>query len=68
MKRWLKSHGRWLIVGLGVLFIGNGIYGLITTDTEWRAVVHVCVIAVWAFIIFLCLGLVEKVFNWWEKE
>ena len=68
MKRWLKKHGKWVVVGLGVLFIANGSYGIFTATEEWKVVLNVCVIAIWVLISLLASGAFEKFFEWWKKD
>ncbi len=68
MKKWLKKHSKWLVVGLGVLFISNSICGIITTDTEWKVIGHICVIVLGLVIILLVFGIIEKFAEWWDKD
>ncbi|MFH0769620.1 MAG: hypothetical protein V1932_08710 [Chloroflexota bacterium] len=68
MKKWLKKHGRWLVVSLGVLFIGSACYQILKTDTEWKKVFYSAEIALWLAIILMTSGALEKLFKWWDKD
>ena len=68
MKRWLKRHDRQLIVGLGVLFIACGGYGISTATEEWRIVFYAVAITLWLMIILVASGAVTKFFKWWERD
>ena len=68
MKRWLKKHGKWIIVGLGVLFIANGGWAIFTTTEEWKVTLHACAIILWLAVILVISGAFEKLFKWWEKD
>ena len=62
MKKWLKKHGKWVVVGLGVLFIANGSYG-ITVTSEWKLVLHICVVIIWLSITLCASGAFESFFQ-----
>ena len=68
MKRWLKKHGKWVVVGLGVLFIANGSWGIFTATEEWKVVFHACAITLWLVIALFASGAIEKFYSWWEKD
>lgn len=68
MKRWLKKHGKWIVVGLGVFFIANSGYGIFTTTEEWKIIVHVVAIMLWVVILLLASGILEKLYRWWDKD
>ena len=61
MKRWLKKYGKWLIVGLGILFIANSAYGIITVTEGWKVVFHTSLLVIWVVITLFA-------FRWWEKD
>ena len=68
MKRWLKKYGKWLIVGLGILFIANSAYGIITVTEEWKVVLHISLLVIWVVITLFASGAFEKLVRWWEKD
>lgn len=68
VKRWLKKHGKWVVVGLGVLSIANGTWGIFTATEEWKVVFHACVIILWSVIVLLASGALRKFFDWWERD
>ena len=68
MKRWLKKHGKWLVVGIGILFIGNSIWNIYTATEEWKAFLHAGLLAIWIIITLLVSGTLCMIFRWWDKE
>lgn len=68
MKKWLKRNGKWIIVGLGILFIANGIYGIIIADAAWQVMLYVIAITIWVPLLLMESGVFEKLFRWWEKD
>lgn len=68
MKRWLKKHGKWVAVGVGVLFIGNAGYGICVADAEWKVVANIFVITIWLTLILFVSGAIPKILEWWEKD
>ena len=67
MKRWLKKHGKWLMVGLGVLFITNSSNAIFSTSEEWKLLLHIGAITLWVILILLYSGALGKIYKWWEK-
>jgi len=68
MKRWLKKHGKWVIVGIGVLFISNSIYIIVIADAEWKVIANGCVVMVWVMVTLFVSGAMNKIWNWWKKD
>ena len=68
MKTWLKRNGKRIIIGLGTLAIANGIYGIINTSTAWIIISHSIAITLWVFLILLLLGILHRIYRWWEKD
>ena len=53
MKKWLKGNGRWIVIGLGVLFIANSSYGFAVADEDWKMMFHTVAIVIWLLVIYL---------------
>lgn len=68
MKRWLKKHGRWLVVGLGALFLADSVYWTFNSSEEWKLALHGVTIFIWIMLILFWTGAISKIFDWWEKE
>ena len=68
MKRWLKRHGKWCIVALGLLFITNSSYGLATREELGMIIWNICLITVWLIIVLVASGALTKFFAWWNKN
>ena len=68
MKKWLKKYGRWLVVGLEVLFIGNIIYVITTADAEWKVTLQACVITIWVWLMLIASGVMSKLYEWWDRD
>ena len=68
MKRWLKRHGRRVIVGLGVLAIANASWGIINADAAWKFILHSGCIALWVPLIAVHSGVLLRFYTWWEKD
>ncbi len=67
MKRWLKKHGKWVVVGLGTLFVANGILGIFIATEGWKVALHSVSIGLWLVIILGASGVLAKIYDWWEK-
>ena len=68
MKRWIKKHSKILVVVIGLVFLGNSIWGIVASPIEWKIAVHSIAIALWLLILFFYTGATEKLYNWWEKD
>ena len=68
MKRWLKKHGKWCLVSLGIIFIANSVLGLISSHEDWEILCYIATIIIWLVIMLLISGAMTKFFDWWEKE
>jgi hypothetical protein len=74
VKRWLKKHSKWVITGLGVLFIANSSYGLFLAFNShgevetWKVILHGFVILTWIPITSIVSGTLDKIIGWWEKD
>ena len=69
MKKWLKRYGKWVIISLGFIFIVNSSYWVFieTGEGGWR-IYHASLAAIWVIIILFILNILQKLFEWWEKE
>ena len=68
MKKWIKRNGKWLVTGLGILFITNVIVGIIVTKNEMFVIFHFINIALCLIILSIVLGTFQKVYDWWTKD
>ena len=68
MKKWLKKHGKYLVVGLAILAIGIASHGLSMTTEEWKVAAYMFIIAFWVMILLLVLRIIGRIQDWWDKE
>jgi len=68
MKKWLKKYGRWVIVGVGVGFVATSTWWIFTATEEWKIILYTIGATLWLVIILIYSGVIEKLYNWWEKD
>ncbi len=68
MWQWLKKHGKWILIGLGILFVANAIVGIIIATEEWKVALHSVAISLWLVVILMVSGVLQKIFDWWDKS
>ena len=66
MNRWLKRNGKWVVVGLGVVFIFFGIVSIAATEEKWMVVLNAILIALWVALILIVSGALNRIFTWWK--
>jgi len=68
MKQWLKRHGKWIVVAIGVVFIANAVWSIVATEEKWLDILNTMLIAAWTFIILLASGALSQIYTWWERD
>ncbi len=70
MKKWLKRHGRWVVLCGVVLLLANAIYGITRSFEPGREVMliaHTFGACLWLCILLMLTGGLEKIYRWWDK-
>ena len=68
MNKWLKKYSKQIVIGVGILAITNGIYGIFTATKTWKFALNGFTIALWIGTLLFLSGLIERIFDWWNRE
>jgi len=68
MKKWLKKCIRWILVALGILIIANASYEITIATEDWKIITYLVIIVLWLILILVLSGILNKLYQWWEKD
>lgn len=68
MKKWLKKHGRKVVIVVAVLFIAESIYFMTKARTPVITLAGTFAISVWTIILCLAAGWFKRIAEWWERD
>ena len=71
MKRWLKKHWRPVVIGVLLLLTANAVFGIIQAvklGNDLYLVIHTFGLIIFCFGILVTTGLIQKIYQWWERD